>query len=118
MANLENIDRVIAKIKDEQNYFNMCWFSQCTEEHPCGTAACIGGWAADIMLRDRGEKPDDESIESVLTEDMADFFGIDEKNADELFFPAHKDLLDITREEAIATLEDLKATDKVEWVKL
>lgn len=67
--NHENIDKVIAEISNEQNFFNMGEYYASVlhthqdlenyntavndEEVGCGTAACICGWANQIRLGER-----------------------------------------------------------------
>ena len=131
--NITNINKVIAAIKDEDNFFDMEWFthadmpilervahpnidSNAPLDHKCGTASCICGWAILIESNEAGIAPD--KIENYGdTHRAAKWFGMDPNDVNiSLFLPdSIGDLSDITRQEAINTLENLKKTGKVVW---
>lgn len=119
MVNKENINKVIAAIRDEDNFFNMgtyevtIHFKEKMAEFgtpidvECGTPACICGWAYHIM----GNR-------NLTPKDANEFFGIDTQQGVNLYGLCGsklKDLIDITRQQAIATLERLRDTGEVRW---
>lgn len=141
--NKRNISKVIKAIQDENKYFDMKAFVVDREtDYPdftsyetiqlqifkvagevnsgCGTASCIGGWANYIRMTERGEEIDDISLFSDIRE-VGDWLGISHDSAMELCQAESRDknvfkyLHNITRAQAIATLEHLKKMGVVNW---
>lgn len=116
--NNPNILKLIKVISDEENFFSMASWdivpvqldypehfrARYLQEPPsCGTPACLGGWT-DKLIGDEGEP-----------QTYRTWFGLHETQIDELFCPKHKPWNEITRQEAIDTLENLYITGKVIW---
>lgn len=124
MPNVENINLVIEAIRDEANFFNMADYDEgvVTDNVPCGTPACICGWANYIR---KGTLADGiEWNELASNKRAADWLGITDIDGwDELFCPSDPETEDpgyewwagITRAQAIETLERLRDTGKIEW---
>lgn len=76
--------------------------------HPCGTAACIAGWALAVLTPD--------SKKRLSSDDAANLFGIDHHAGDTLFMPdGFSDPGRYTQPQAVAVLDHLLATGKVDW---
>jgi len=126
--NIDNIDTLIAAVRNEDNFFNMYNYTfKMDHNHSdadydmiaylnyndqpvpaCGTPACLAGWGAQLAGADM-----DRSLEIAAQE----WLGLDWKQAHALFQPPTKsnDWLRITRQQAIDTLERLKETGVVTW---
>lgn len=110
--NIDNINKVIEIIRNEDNYFNMNAFTNSEakkEQFPCRTPSCICGWANYL---------NNTSFES--TSAARNFLDITEHQANDLFFADDEnsfvdDWEKITRAEAIKTLEVLRDSGKVDW---
>ena len=116
--NGENVLKLIEVISDEDNFFSMMSWSvlpiqldnpehfkaQYRQEPPsCGTPACIGGWIEHLNKRP-------------TCDDMASqWLGVSIDDATKLFYPCHKHWAEITRQEAVDTLENLYITGEVIW---
>jgi hypothetical protein len=125
--NIENIKKVIAAIADEENFFSMVtdyvypkpfggdmelWeeaFGTIAVPN-CGTPACISGWATYLS----GNDPEPCGFDVARA-----FMGLvtDTTLSYDLFYPSHKSWKDITRAEAIDTLNRLIETGEVVWEK-
>lgn len=119
--------------------FNMItWGARCSVDkggHPCGTAACIAGWAAAYFgYAGRAEKFDikralnlAEHFNGDVISGMAPVLGLTLRQARALFLPntpGHQRLserlslmesLSITPSEAAVTLRKLAETGEVDW---
>lgn len=113
MTNIQNIDKVIAKISSENNYFNMYDYAQTmksfevrngyvsldycntfecktwdSDENVCGTASCICGWANQIQIEESGKKV--EHFTELTTHSTAQkWLGINASVAEDLFRASH-----------------------------
>ena len=103
--------------------FNMCVFGAKADSafadrtdksgHGCGTVACIAGTARTLrtgrifLIR----------VSRFRWSKEADWLGLDENDANELFFAAaaNIDLEDIEPAQAVAVLRHLAETGKVDW---
>jgi hypothetical protein len=114
--NIENIDKTIKTIEHHQKvadiFFDMGMFID--THHTCGTAACIGGFAA---IAAKGDK-----IKKVFKSDKAPetigqrFLDLDDETAHDLFYPTGLEYgFSATAKDAIKVLEHLKKTGKVKW---
>ena len=128
MANVENINKVIKALSFEQAYFNMRDWTLYTglhdisPEYPeniCGTPSCIGGWCEAIMVY---EGVAEEGDGATYTRDIADWLGIEAKDAYDIFYPGcflfendSRSAYDATKEDAIRLLERLAETGEVDW---
>ena len=120
MPNIENIDKLIAIIENEDNFFNM-WdydYSHFMAEKfkennlpipnvECGSPACICGWIEHYIY-------ENEPYETPAF----DWLGLDYCDAHDLFYPPNissDNWFKISRQDAIKTLEILKDTGIVSW---
>lgn len=126
-----NVSRLIEVLKGELSVFgevigfNMGTYVGSRDQHAdlidhrhgvCRTVACLAGSAfllATGAPSSRAVQTDPDEIERVARE----FLGIDEDTASCLFYdlPDEVDLSMVTTEEAIACLEILKDTGRVDW---
>ena len=125
MANVENINKVIAALSFENAYFNMGDWTNYNGDHSeyptnvCGTPSCIGGWCEAIMVY---EGVAEEGDGATYTRDIADWLGIEAKDAYDIFYPGRflfendsRSAYDATKEDAIRLLERLAETGEVDW---
>lgn len=106
MTNITNIDKVIAKIKNSANYFNMKDFSTNHSEYAhtpdgtldafntitsvqrgeqtCGSASCIAGWANFIQMTENGETIY-QFDQLANTTEAQKWLGLNDYVADDLF---------------------------------
>lgn len=76
----------------------------------CGTAACIGGWADKLFFAGNGAVPSRKVSETLgLTDDQGNTLFFLEDTADHVSFDS------ITREVAVAVLDGILETGKVDW---
>jgi hypothetical protein len=109
MVNVQNTQRVIEAIRAEEiATFNMCHWNE--RRYGCGTAACIGGFAEMLLKTER-----DSKREIPWSEVASDFFGLDVLPGNNLFFPSEVRMENITTDDAIAVLNNLIETGKVDW---
>lgn len=89
--NVELLERVKAHILEEPRRFEMASWAEHSDDAPCGTAACIAGWA---LILEKGARLLDDGVtllyrnnRRILSEgnDAARLLGIDIKIAMELF---------------------------------
>lgn len=129
--NTDRIDQVIASIKGEIEHtktlgFNMDVFCYTTNDmeddmtgRGCGTVACIAGHAFHLSnTRRKAANTAKKRLPGYeFTDAAADWLELDETRASALFYAkgAGKDMSYIKPEEAIAVLENLKATGEVDW---
>jgi hypothetical protein len=115
--NIENIDKTIEAIrhaKEKGIFFDMGMFID--RNHTCGTAACIGGFAA-ILAKDglKNLPRYAENIDLIA----ADFLGLDGEQAGSLFYPgATENGWQASAENAIEVLEHLKETGEANWSRI
>ncbi len=111
--NVENILKVANAIEQHsipELGFNMFqWYGDDTfhrdiSGHGCGTVACIGGWAGQVLLGNS----------NCTSQDLLDPLGIDKKQASALFFDWDT-TIDVTPAQAVRTLRHLAATGAVNW---
>ena len=89
-------------------------FRMLTWTNACGTPACIAGFAAALAMdSDPREKLDEHDARIPIT--AAEWLGLPEDEADELFSPAFVDWDQITADKAAACLRYLSDTGKVDW---
>lgn len=117
--NVENIDKVIEAIRrQELARFDMGTFGDADQNHPCGTCACIGGFAYMLSANKTFHMfgATREALDEVITKAAA-YLGLDADTADILFHPDAdgRSWGTLTSEEAIETLEKLKLTGAVDW---
>ncbi len=86
--------------------FKMTAFA--SKNHPCGTTFCIGGWAAHLA----GYALGDGKVSDHL---MASLLGLNEEQANELFFPSVDAGWRSTPAQAADTIDHLIATGEVVW---
>jgi hypothetical protein len=116
--NVENILRLADAIEKRSIAglgFNMMnWIDTTLPDvagHPCGTAACIAGWAY-ILNTGRMQEHSDEPLWVTAQK----LLGLDVEDADNLFEPGNPDTwADITDQQAVRTLRHLAATGEVNW---
>ena len=77
----------------------------------CETVACIAGHA---VVMEGFDLQVLNEVEGVPLE-ARNILGISEDQADALFIPKHKELYDITKQEAIETLKRFLKTGEVNW---
>lgn len=93
------------------------------EGERCGTAACIAGWAVHLAtgqnkpLYGLSEMFDaiEEGKPFIISDFAGKWLGLTDAQAFHLFFAPDKQLSSITKADAIATIDNLIATGKVEW---
>ncbi len=93
--------------------------------HPCGTAACIGGWAVNQMLCDVGLKRKVINQHEKVAHTAQLYLGLDLEKANELFAPRndHASYREtnaegykfITAKRAATVLRHLADTGEVDW---
>lgn len=135
--NKEHVNKVIAKIQEEDNFFNMDYISRKIEytnlnpgEWSCETPSCIAGWAAFLSVGEDQkafqEINDGNRIEVYAAEYLGGEYGFgdiggNKVNLYHLFYPALEDenesvaYGEITRKETIKTLETLRDTNTYDW---
>lgn len=116
--NVENINKIIEIIKLEDRAFSMADYGNPS----CGTPACICGWANYLA---NPEAANMNKVDFGDHERAASFLGIDFDDleidaTDNLFYGEDEfgrvtKLSDITRQEAITTLEKFIETGEVDW---
>lgn len=132
--NVENILRTADAIEQGSVRglgFNMMYWMSDTgvapdqrPDHACGTTACIAGWAVTVMKR-RAEAPRDIDGFAIkiyrrdggFMAAAADWFGLEGKDAYNLFYAQGSGLLrsQVTSAQAVAVLRHLAATGEVDW---
>lgn len=128
MANRDAINQVIASIRGEvartkrigfnmDNFFSDTGGSLDNSGRGCGTVACIAGHA--FVLQ--GGKVDDTIYRATLVKGAAEFLGVTDDAAEDLFYGYVKargqlDLSEVTPLQAISVLETLRDTGIVDWV--
>ena len=118
-VNIENIDKVIAMIENEKNFFAMSHWDRGHigglkdyPENVCGTPACIGGWAEAIMMFEAG-LPKTTSLPSNW-QNVAEWLGLDRDQGNDLFYPANEGI-NASREQALAHLRYIRDEGDVDW---
>ena len=91
------------------------------DEHPCGTAACIAGWAVARF----GENDDAEEIDhrrplgDAVFDGAQSVLGLSFPEAHQLFAPNERrdgvSMSDVTASHAVRTLRHLAETGEVDW---
>jgi hypothetical protein len=119
--NVANIDTLINALKEEEiaAHFNMTSFCSVFDPinktdffNACGTTACIAGMIA--FLENEVIDPHRYDFERK----GAAYLGLSRKDCGELFYAWTEDVLEfdqITTEDAIKVLENLKETGIVDW---
>lgn len=144
MPNTENINAVIDAIRLEENFFNMIDYSvdeQAAKKMgidysgKCWTPACICGWANHLASGKASGKPFLNNIRVRYSDEWvaAKFLGIEDEEDEyylllcadanrKLFMPnpvvgndSDRFRMNITREQAIRTLEILRDTGEIDW---
>jgi hypothetical protein len=117
MPNIENINKVIDAIRHQKElgvFFDMGSFI--TKTHVCGTAACIGGFAA---ICAKGSVQDILNGPSYIDDIGAEFLDIDEATVMDLFYPSANPYgYMATADNAIAVLEHLRDTGEADWSRI
>ena len=105
--NVDNIRTTIESIRRSET------FDQNTFDHDCGTPGCIVGHA----LVDAGFDLNDAAVgRGIMRNETSQWFGIDPDLVIELFNGYRdEEEMPITKEDAIAVLENLIETGKVDW---
>ena len=88
--------------------------------HKCGTVACIAGWATAVEIGETGLTEEFEAIRLrgkqlinlPLVSTPEEFLGIDQEQANDLFYGAEDDT---TPEKAVIVLRNLAETGVVDW---
>ena len=97
--------------------FDMTTFG---DEHPCGTAACIAGWAV-VRFGENGGAPNVAwQIEGPdVFSGALSVLGLSFPEAQRLFTPNERrdgvDMWEVTASHAVRTLRHLAKTGKVDW---
>lgn len=84
--------------------------------HNCGTAACIGGWASVIFFQESAD-PDPVMVSEY---EVAEVLGIEDWQADQMFFPARRTPdgncpYQTTNVQAARVIDHLIETGEVDW---
>lgn len=111
MMNVERI-RELADVIEKQPHapsFGREGFCMDTWQHPCGTPACIGGWAAFASGK--------SLIHGLIWNDAQDHLGLSDDQSGDLFYPNNYEgeWSDITPAHAAAVLRNLAETGQVDW---
>lgn len=134
--NRENINLTIAAIqRAEDRQFNMDHFISTArdgrggyrwgfsekEKNTCGTSACIAGWAH-ITATQLNDYKDKDWRHRDAQDDAKKFLGLDAATAQHLFYARGRaglggGLLNLTRAQAIRTLEILRDEGVVDWTR-
>lgn len=87
--------------------------------HKCGTVACVAGWATVVELGEEAAKaafdaarPDRKLITMDLLSSPEEFLGINDEQAEALFYGADSDE---GPDQAVRTLRHLAETGEVDW---
>lgn len=105
--NVENIKKVrdlIAGLPPEQfsmNYWGLA-------HHPCGSVACIGGWAEAILL------PDGNRTKHLPEHVVCEALGLDPEQGGDLFYPGGN-YYQASIPEAVQVLDHPLETGEVDW---
>ena len=90
--------------------------------HQCETAACLAGWAVDLLHADGTPRKVPLSAERLLKESIwfiplraRERLGLDERQAKQLFLPAAHSLDNITIQDVVRTLTRLLNNGLVDW---
>lgn len=111
--NVENIKQVIEVIKAEDTYFSMEAYGVPVDGNAdCCTASCICGWA-NVLANPTQDALNYFEISDKKT--AAEWLGIDDDRAWDLFLANGLPLEWISRNDAIITLEKLIETGEVDW---
>lgn len=127
LVNVENINKIIMHLRNEENYFNMeDWtnhskYDAVYPENICGTPSCIGGWAEAIMIYEGVDYAELDASTDISV--IADWLGISDQQACHIFYPGSDlsvntgliDPYNATRYQAIKLLENLIETGEVNW---
>lgn len=119
--NVEKFTLLRNTILESSNHFDMdVWFKgrdiEDLREHKCGTAACIGGWAAALFFPAL-------SPYHVGTQEIAIELDIPYSRARALFYPPLPDRngepcpYNATAEQAVRVMDHLAETGEVDWSK-
>lgn len=112
MVNVANIDKMIDAISKQADPIYMGTFVRNNSE--CGTTACLAGWANILRLGEQG-KGGNYQFDS--TYDAAEWMGLEQSKANDLFYDYRADdLPDKERKAAtIALLTKLRDTGEARW---
>jgi hypothetical protein len=91
MANVENINKLIGRLRSDQgDHFAMADFAS-TVTHECGTTFCLAGWANVIRVAETGLNTETmnsrDFVSEIIGEDKAiGWLGISDRAGAHLFF--------------------------------
>lgn len=103
--NIKLVRDVIAALPDEKFAMHDWITSDHDPRHDCGTAACIGGWTATLLLTNRFH-----------FDDAGQALGLEYNQYVALFCPpGYEQRGRYTRQDAIRTLDHLLETGEVRW---
>lgn len=87
--NTKLLNKIIRHIREKPKRFDMKILAKKSRLTPCGTAACIAGWA---VLLTRADKQDKKSFHSLIDSGLLSFWyagasaiGLDQEEARQLF---------------------------------
>lgn len=89
-------DHVAYKVRDKD--FDMRYWH-------CGTSACLGGWVENLFFDGKNTSSDVVGAK----------VGLDDEQSWKLFYPTGVSLASITRDCAVAVLDNYLATGEIDW---
>lgn len=90
---------------------------EAADTHDCNTVACIGGYALMLAMAEDDKPTIDIAIQAGTNYAAGAWLGLDNNDAEDLFIPrlVDRDLDDITLDQALYVLRNLKKTGAVDW---